>query len=210
MPLYRIWRRFESGLSEDEMLSVASLVMASSASYPSVRWQRSFQWDDGDHVHSVCVYEGPSADLVRAHSERCAIPFSEIREVREYLPETPAHQPDGWSLFLLTADLSAESDAEALRATVSESTRSFDGGAAIRWVRTFWDRESPRGRRVLAAPDEETVRRELASISTPYEVQEVNEALPIEWSGWFDAMGLPHHWEDPAPIDAGPEPAYIT
>lgn len=210
MPLYTISRHLESGLPEDEMLAVAGLVIGSSSHYPSVRWQRSFQWDDGDHVHSVCVYEGPSADLVRAHSERCAIPFSKIREVREYLPGTPTNLPSGWSLFLLTADLSAESDAEALRATVAESTRPFDRGTAVGWIRTFWDRESPHARRVVAAPDEQAIRRELSGIATPYEIQAVTEVLPAEWSEWFDAVGLPHHWEQPAPTEFGPEPAYIT
>jgi hypothetical protein len=209
MPLYTIWRHLESGLSEDEFLAVAGLVIGSSSHYPSVRWQRSFQWDDGDQVHSVCVYEGPSAELIRAHSERCAIPFSEIREVREYQPETQSSLRDGWSLFLLTADLSQESSTAALRATVSESTRSFDGGSAVEWIRTFWDRDSPHARRVVAAPDEQAVRRELNSISTPYEVQAVDEALPVQWAEWFDAVGLPHHWEHPEPIDAGPEPAYV-
>ena len=210
MPLYTISRHLESGLPEEELQAVAGLVIGASVHYPSVRWQRSFQWDDGTHVQSLCVYEGPSEELVRAHSVRCSIPFSEIREVREYRPDPVPQLPDGWSLFLLTADRSSRVGPPGLRAEVTESTSPFGNEPSVLWIRTLWDRTEPHARRVVAATDEPSVRQALRSARIEYHVQAVGEALPSDWAEWFDAMGLPHHWELEDPVDAGPEPAYVS
>lgn len=209
MPLYTISRYVDASLPESELEALLGRAIASTKYYPGVRWQRSYQWAGDEELYSLCVYEAPSPAAIQAHSMRCAIPFSEIREVREYAPNPRSGPAEGGSLYILTAELGPRVDGHAIRTVVSDTTEAFEDGSDMRWVRTFWDRELPHARRVVAASDEAALRRHLESSSTHYEVQTVSEALPSEWAEWFDALGLPRHWELHDPIEAGPEPAYV-
>jgi len=50
-----------------------------------IQWLRSFFIPETEQTH--CYFEAPSADAVREINERAKIPFSEIREAQELVPE---------------------------------------------------------------------------------------------------------------------------
>jgi hypothetical protein len=50
-----------------------------------VRWLRSFFIPETEQTH--CYFEAPSSDAVKELNERANIPFSEIHEVQELVPE---------------------------------------------------------------------------------------------------------------------------
>jgi hypothetical protein len=51
-----------------------------------IRWLRSFFIPKTEQTH--CYFEAPSPDAVKEVNERANIPFSEIYEVQELVPET--------------------------------------------------------------------------------------------------------------------------
>ena len=50
-----------------------------------IQWVRSFFIPETEQTH--CYFEAPSADAVREINERAKIPFSEIYEAQELVPE---------------------------------------------------------------------------------------------------------------------------
>ena len=50
-----------------------------------IRWLRSFFIPKTEQTH--CYFEAPSSDAVKEVNERANIPFSEIYEVQELVPE---------------------------------------------------------------------------------------------------------------------------
>ncbi len=50
-----------------------------------VRWLRSFFIPETEETH--CYFDAPSPDAVKEVNERANIPFSEIYEVQELVPE---------------------------------------------------------------------------------------------------------------------------
>ena len=51
----------------------------------SIQWLRSFFIPETERTH--CYFEAPSSDAVKEVNERANIPFSEIHEVQELVPE---------------------------------------------------------------------------------------------------------------------------
>lgn len=51
-----------------------------------IHWLRSFFIPDTEQTH--CYFEAPSPEAVKEINERARIPFSEIHEVQELLPES--------------------------------------------------------------------------------------------------------------------------
>ncbi len=50
-----------------------------------IHWLRSFFIPETEQTH--CYFEAPSADAVKEINERAKIPFSEIHEAQELVPE---------------------------------------------------------------------------------------------------------------------------
>ena len=50
-----------------------------------VKWLRSFFIPKTEQTH--CYFEAPNAEAVKEVNERANIPFSEIQEVQELVPE---------------------------------------------------------------------------------------------------------------------------
>lgn len=201
MPLYTIWRHVDPSLTDVELEALLSRAIGSTAIYPGVLWQRSYQWDGGDQLHSLCVYEAPSIAAIEQHLRRCAVPFSETREVTEvfaedHVPPQLNQPPPGSALFVITRTMPPGTTAAELDAAIFRSASCMGGVPGISWERSFWDEERNRSRCVYRATNPELIRQhaELSRIPCD-EIQEVTEQLPSNWADWFDAHGLPHHWE---------------
>ena len=81
MPLYMIERTFaeELDLSGDDIRLIEEV-----NADEGVRWLFSFL--SADKRKTYCLYESPSAELLRAHAERLGVPADTIVEVGEIGP----------------------------------------------------------------------------------------------------------------------------
>lgn len=84
MTLFRIERQLPPDATEDDVDAAAFRGIACLAHFRDVQWIRSF-FDPGA-AHFTCLYEAPSAELIRAHAEMAHLPCDSITEVLEYLP----------------------------------------------------------------------------------------------------------------------------
>jgi len=87
MPLFVIRRQIDRSLSDTELEALTYRAIGASAEFPSIRWHRSYHWQEPDALRSTCIYEAPSEEALRKHASLCAVPFSEIREVEEFIGE---------------------------------------------------------------------------------------------------------------------------
>ena len=132
MPLYTIWRHVDPSLTDVELEALLSRAIGSTAIYPGVLWQRSYQWDGGDQLHSLCVYEAPSIAAIEQHLRRCAVPFSETREVTEvfaedHVPPQLNQPPPGSALFVITRTMPPGTTAAELDAAIFRSASCMGG-----------------------------------------------------------------------------------
>jgi hypothetical protein len=201
MPLYTIARQLDASLSDAELDALVARMIGGTTAFAGVRWQRSYTWGGGELVHSMCVYEGPSREAVRRHSEVCAVPFSEIREVIEYLPTRhpeAAHKrasADG-NLYLVTWRLPLDTAPLELDAALLRTATSLASIPGISWVRSFWDDEWKRFRSTYIADHASLIETHARLSGIPCdEILRVDEQLPSDWVAWYDALGAPRHWE---------------
>ncbi|MEX2229547.1 MAG: nickel-binding protein [Dehalococcoidia bacterium] len=208
MPLYTILRQVDASLSDAELDALVGRMIGGAIQFEGVRWQRSYTWDGGEAVHSMCVYEGPSLEAVRRHSELCAVPFSEIREVIEYLPTLHPEAAHGRAsadanFYLVTRRLPLDTAPGEPDAPLFRSATGL-ASPGISWIRSFWDDEWRRFRSIYVASHASLIETHarLSGIRCD-EILRVDEQLPSDWVAWYDAMGAPRHWEEqPASAEA--------
>jgi hypothetical protein len=77
------------GITPDALMSAGLRAKSCTAEMTDegtpITWLRSFFIPKTEQTH--CYFEAPSADAVKEVNERANIPFNEIHEVQELLPE---------------------------------------------------------------------------------------------------------------------------
>lgn len=204
MPLFAVWRDLDplTPAAEREAMtfrSIAALLVS-----PGVNWLGSYVVDRPDAWRSLCLYDGPDAEEVAFRSTYCQVPFREVREVVETLPDQfgLAQQPEadpGTPLFLVRRSMDRDLTDEMLEAMQFRSAGCLSACPGVRWERSFWDPERKESACVYRAPSAEILRQhaDLARISCE-SVEEVVEVHPREWAGVYDAYGVPKYWETDA------------
>ena len=121
MPTFAISRECDPALSlqEREMLTIQLII--GSSFMPSVRWIRSYAIERPDRLASVCVYEAPTKSILATFSRCWPVPFTEIREVRESIPDDfvapeSNRAPEGSRLYMIQRQFPADMTEEELGA----------------------------------------------------------------------------------------------
>ncbi len=185
MPLHAIWRTYPP-MTKDEEDTMHFLAIAGTHWMPGVRWVRSLGLPDkGGHKRSLCFYEGPTPDSVVMHARSCGLPVDSTEAVRENLGAGMSGFGSSGEgpLFLVT-----RRDLSAIESTTSRT----------RHLRVFICVESGRSLHVLSGVDAETVALD-CDLQAGDLLEAVSEALPRDAASLFDALGLPHYWEEPSP-----------
>ena len=73
------------GITPEALTGAGLRAKSCAAEGTPIQWLRSFFIPETEQTH--CYFEAPSADAVREINERAKIPFSEIHEAQELVPE---------------------------------------------------------------------------------------------------------------------------
>jgi hypothetical protein len=194
MPLYQITRDFSGATGEDVMAAGLRAKMCVMW-YPGMRWIETF-FDAAREV-TTCIYEAVSVEDVRTHSKISGIPCGEIIEVDVVRPEdigiddaspeslglvqppvAPSAGPT--QLYQITRDLSSWTD-EELAAAAVRSRLSVPWWPGLRWIESFYDRESGGVTCIYEAQTPDDIRNHSSTASLPVsEIRAVELILPEE------------------------------
>ena len=206
MPTFAISRECDPALSlqEREMLTIQLII--GSSFMPSVHWIRSYAIERPDRLASVCVYEAPTKSILSTFSRCWPVPFTEIREVRESLPDDfvapeSNRAPEGSRLYMIQRQFPADLTEDELGAVGMRAAFCASMISGISWVRSYWDEERKFSRCFYRAISpaflEDHARRTVMPVDA---IDEVHESGPSSFSGLYDGFGLPLHWESPLPV----------
>lgn len=196
MAIFTLWRTMPP-LTEIEAKSMQARAISGTWYEPRYLWQRSFGWllDDGSSS-GFCVYSGPAGRDLGWQQRMCAVPYDEIREVRELTGAVhgPAIDPvpEGWSLYFAEREFGVLglSGLEA----ANQPWREQRGGAI--WYRSFWDEERQSSKCIIAAASIEEARAVFEEPGLPLkQFQSVLTNHPSLWAETYDQLSLPRHWE---------------
>lgn len=201
MPTFAIWRELDPALNQEEREELTFQLLIAASFFPSVKWSRSYVIDEPGRLQSLCVYEAPVKRLISNFSSCFAVPYSEIREVNETLPDAyiPAEMnrvPDGGRLYMIDRQFPVDTTDDDLEAIGMRAAFCCSVMPEISWVRSYWDPARKSGRCIYWATDPAHLR--IHSERTPMpsdDIEEVVEELPSNWAGLYDGLGLERHWE---------------
>ena len=206
MPLYALAREFDQGLDQAAREEIMVRTICAATWFPTVRWIRSYFVDEPGRLTSLCLYEGPTLDLVRKHTLHTRVPFTHIREVEERLPEatialipekpTSEGNPEERPLFMVRRSFPPGITEAELGSAWMRTAQCAAEIAELTWVRTYWDDELKRSSCIFLAPDRATVEDHVRRSRLPADsVEQVGENHPALWAEIYDSFGLPRHWE---------------
>lgn len=203
MPLYRITRDF-TGATEEDIMAAGLRAKMCVMWYPGMRWIETFF--DPEREVTTCIYEAASVEDIRTHSKISGLPCGEVIEVEVVRPEDigiddespealglarplvlPSARPS--RLFQLIRDISAWTD-EVVAAAAVRSKLSGPWWPGVRWIESFYDRESAGVICIYEARTAEDIRNHARTASLP-----ASEIRPVE-------LILPDELEAPA-VEAG-------
>jgi hypothetical protein len=206
MPLFTLAREFDPGMSEAAREEIMVRTISAATWFPEVRWIRSYYVDEPGRLETLCLYEGPTLDLVRQHTLHCRVPFNQIREVEERLPATTiALTPEGANesvgaetraLFMVRRTFPIDITAAELGSAWMRTAQCATEIPDLSWVRTYWDDELKQSSCIFQAPKKATVEEHIWRSRLPAEsVDQVGENHPALWADVYDSFGIPRHWE---------------
>ncbi len=206
MPKFAIWRELDPSLDQTEREELTVQLLIAASFFPSVRWSRSYVIDEPGRLQSLCVYEAPVKRMVSNFSLCFAVPYSEIREVKETLPDAyiPAELnrvPEGARLYMIDRQFPDATNDEDVLAIGMRAAFCCSVMPEIAWVRSYWDADRKTGRCIYWATDPVHLQVHAErTIMLPCDlIEEVFEEVPANWVEMYDGLGLDRHWE-PAPV----------
>jgi hypothetical protein len=204
MPLFTLWREFDPTLDEEAREAIMVRTISAATWFPSVRWIRSYFVDEPGRLNTLCVYEGPTLDLVRQHTLHCRVPFIHIREAEERLPDSTlaltsrsiGAVPDGRPLFMVKRSFPRGISEAELGGAWMRTAQCAAEIPSLSWVRSYWDDERKESACVFLAPDKATIGEHIRRSRVPADsVEQVGENHPALWAHVYDSLGIPRHWE---------------
>lgn len=202
MALFTLWRTMPP-MTEIEGNSMQARAITGTWYEPRYLWQRSFGWllDDGGSA-GFCVYSGPAIGDLGWQQRMCAVPYDEIREVKEVTGAVHGPgmdvPPEGWSLYFAEREFGAA----GFPALETANHPWLEPREGVIWYRSFWDegRQSSKCIMAAASPEEARLAFEEAGVALK-RFQPVLTNHPSLWADTYDQLSLPHHWEceEPSP-----------